>query len=106
VVLIEATIVVNPDSDLSVVKKAVEQSLTQWFDPLHGGADSSGWPFGGTIFYSDVYRAILQIQGVSRLQDNQLNIWLDNQRQPFCRDVPINNGELVYSQGHKISVTY
>jgi predicted phage baseplate assembly protein len=106
VVLIEAQIVVNADSDLSVVKKAVEQALTTWFDPLKGGADGTGWPFGGTIFYSDVYRVILQVPGVARLQDNQLVIWLDNQRQAFCRDVPVNNGELVYSQGHKISVSY
>ena len=105
-VLVEATIVVNPDSDLSVVKKGVEQALTLWFDPLKGGADSTGWPFGGTIFYSDVYRVVLTVPGVARLQDNQLNIWLDNQRQPFCRDVPINSGELVYSTGQTITVTY
>jgi predicted phage baseplate assembly protein len=105
-VLIEATILVKTDSDLSVVKKAVEQALITWFHPLKGGSEGTGWPFGGTIFYSDVYRVVLQVPGVSRLQDNQLVIWLDNQRQPFCRDVPINNGELVYSQGHKISVTY
>jgi predicted phage baseplate assembly protein len=105
-VLIEASIVVTPDSDLSVVKQAVVLQLTQWFDPLQGGPYKTGWPFGGTIFYSDVYRVILGVTGVSRLQDNQLNIWLDNQRQTFCRDVPIINGELVYSQGHTISVTY
>jgi predicted phage baseplate assembly protein len=104
-VLIEATIVVSPDFDLSVVKLAVEQALTTWFDPLKGGADGTGWPFGGTIYYSDVYRAILQ-PGVARLQNNQLVVWLDNQRQAFCRDVPINDGELVYSQGHTITVTY
>jgi predicted phage baseplate assembly protein len=106
VVLIEAVIVVTPDSDLSVVKKAVELALTLWFDPLKGGADGTGWPFGGTIFYSDVYRVILQVPGVARLQNNQLVVWLDNQRQPFCRDVPINNGELAYSLGHNISVSY
>jgi predicted phage baseplate assembly protein len=105
-VLIEARIVVNQDADLSVVKKAVEQALTTWFDPLKGGTDGTGWPFGGTIFYSGVYRVILDVPGVARIQDNQLVIWLDNQRQTFCRDVPINEGELVYSQGHNISVSY
>jgi hypothetical protein len=53
-----------------------------------------------------VYRVILQVPGVARLQNNQLVIWLDNQRQTFCRDVPINPGELVYSTGHNISVSY
>lgn len=105
-VQIDANIVVKPDSDLSVVKKAVEQALTAWFHPLTGGADGTGWPFGGTIFYSDVYRVILQIPGVARLLDNQLVIWLDKQRQDFCRDVPLNDGELTYSLAHQISVSY
>lgn len=105
-VQIDANIVVKPDSDLSVVKKAVEKALTAWFHPLTGGADGTGWPFGGTIFYSDVYRVILQIPGVARLLDNQLVIWLDKQRQDFCRDVPLNDGELTYSLAHQISVSY
>jgi predicted phage baseplate assembly protein len=105
-VLIEAQVVVNPDSDLSVVKTAVVQALTTFFDPLKGGNDGSGWPFGGTIFYSDVYRVVLKVPGVSRFLDNQLVVWLDNQRQTFCRDVSINPGELVYSTGHNISVSY
>lgn len=105
-VLIEAQIVVNPNSDLSTVKTAVEQALTTFFDPLNGGNDGTGWPFGGTIFYSDLYRVILQVTGVLRLLDNQLVVWLDNQRQTFCRDVPINSGELVYSLEHNISVSY
>ncbi|MFL6312764.1 MAG: putative baseplate assembly protein [Terriglobales bacterium] len=105
-VQIDANIVVKPDSDLSVVKKAVEQALTGWFHPLTGGADGTGWLFGGTIFYSDVYRVILQIPGVARLLDNQLVIWLDKQRQDFCRDVPLNDGELTYSLAHQISVSY
>jgi predicted phage baseplate assembly protein len=105
-VQIDASIVVKPDSDLSVVKKAIEQALTAWFHPLTGGADGTGWPFGGTIFYSDVYRVILQIPGVARLLDNQLVIWLDKQRQDFCRDVPLNDGELTYSLAHQISVSY
>ena len=105
-VQIDANIVVKPDSDLSVVKKAVEQALAGWFHPLTGGADGTGWPFGGTIFYSDVYRVVLQIPGVARLLDNQLVIWLDKQRQDFCRDVPLNDGELTYSLAHQISVSY
>ncbi|OLB36162.1 MAG: putative baseplate assembly protein [Acidobacteria bacterium 13_2_20CM_57_17] len=104
-VRIEANVVVAPNADLSEVKKGVEQALTRWFHPLTG-ADGQGWPFGGTIFYSDVYRVILSVAGVSRLQDNQLVIWLDNERQPFCRDVPISTGELLYALGHQISVTY
>jgi hypothetical protein len=105
-VMVEAILIVAANADLSIVKKAVEASLTTFFHPLTGGTDGQGWPFGGTIFYSDVYRRVLDVDGVLRVQDNQLVIWLDNQRQQFCRDVPIQPGELLYSTGHQLSVTY
>jgi predicted phage baseplate assembly protein len=105
-VRVEAILVVAPNADLSEVKNGVTTALTTFFHPLNGGADGQGWPFGGTIYYSDVYRRILDVPGVSRIQDNQLVVFLDNQRQQFCRDVPINPGELLYSTGHPISVTY
>lgn len=105
-VKIEVILTVAPNADLSEVKNDVEAALTSFLHPLTGGADGQGWPFGGTIFYSDIYRRILDVPGVARIQDNQLVVWLDNQRQTFCRDVPINPGELVYSNGHQVSVTY
>ena len=105
-VQVEALIVVAPNADLSVVKKSVETALTTFFHPLNGGPDGQGWPFGGTIFYSDVYRRVLDVDGVLRVQDSQMVIWLDNQRQQFCRDVSIQPGELLYSTGHQLSVTY
>jgi predicted phage baseplate assembly protein len=103
---VQAQIVVNPGADLSETKAAVFAALTTYFDPLGGGDDGTGWPFGGTVYYSNVYRVILSIPGVSRIQNNNLVIWLDNLAQQFCRDVPINAGELVYSNGHQLTVTY
>ena len=105
-VQIEADIIVRPEADLSEVKRGVEQSLTQYFHPLKGGELGTGWEFGGEIFYSNVYRTMLQTPGIARLRDNQLLIWLDDERQTFCRDVPINEGELLFSEGHNIKVSY
>lgn len=105
-VRVEADIVVRPEDDLSQVKREVEQRLTTYFHPLRGGERGEGWEFGGEIFYSDVYRTVLQTEGVARIRDNQLEIILDDERQTFCRDVPIGTGELVYSDGHDIRVSY
>jgi hypothetical protein len=82
--------------------------LNNFFDPLKGGVDETGWPFGGQIYYSDVYRTIIQTPGIQRIQDNQLLILLDDQLQTFCRDVPINKGELLYNDpaGHEVDVAY
>jgi predicted phage baseplate assembly protein len=105
-VKIEADIVVRQDADLAEVQHAIEDNLTRYFHPLKGGENGNGWEFGGEIFYSDVYRVVLQTPGVSRIRENQLLIWLDDERQIFCRDVPIGQGELLYSEGHEIRVSY
>jgi uncharacterized phage protein gp47/JayE len=105
-VRIEADIVVHRSADLSVVKHEVEEALTRWFHPLDGGDEGSGWPFGGEIFYSSIYRVLLQVEGVARIRENQLLILLDGERQTFCRDVPIRTGELLYTDGHDIRVAY
>lgn len=105
---IQVQLVVDPSFDLATVKNTVLSNLMTFFDPLLGGTDGTGWPFGGTVFYSDVYRVIIQTPGVQRIQDNQLLIFLDDQLQTFCRDVPINKGELLYNDplGHEVDVSY
>jgi len=107
-VKVQVQIVVFPSYDLSTVQNAVQQNLTTFFDPLKGGNEGTGWPFGGEIYYSDIYRVIISTDGVQRVLDNQLLVLLDNVLQQFCRDVPINQGELLYSDpnGHEVDVSY
>jgi len=110
---IQVELIVAAGSDLATVKNAVQANLVLFFSPLQGGntqpgVAGTGWPFGGEIYYSDVYRVIIQTPGVQRIQDNQLLIYLDDQLQTFCRDVAINQGELLYSDpnGHVVDVSY
>ena len=63
--------------------------------PLTGGDDGGGWPFGGAIYSSSLFRVLLAVPGVARLRDNQVEVILDGERQTFCRDVELNRGELI-----------
>ena len=105
---VQVQLVVDPSFDLATVKNTVQSNLTTFFDPLKGGTDATGWPFGGTVYYSDVYRVIIQTPGVTRIKDNQLLILLDDQMQTFCRDVSIKKAELLYNDpnGHEVDVSY
>jgi predicted phage baseplate assembly protein len=105
-VRIEADVIAKASGDLAEVKHGIEAALSRFLHPLTGGEDGQGWPFGGTIFYSDVYRVLLQVPNALRLRDNQLVIWLDEERQTFCRDVEIGQGELIWNDGHDIKVAY
>jgi predicted phage baseplate assembly protein len=104
-VRVEATVLARGSADLGTVRAAVEDALTRYFHPLTGGEDGQGWPAGGDIFYSLVYRTVLDADpGVARIEE--LFIWLDEEEQPFCRDVPIQPDALLYSDGHDIQVRY
>ncbi len=105
-VTVEAEVVVKPDADLGEVKQAVEARLVDYFHPLRGGERGGGWEFGRDIFYSSVYRVILETPGVDRVLDSQLVLYLDETRHQFCRDVPLEEGVLLYSESHRISVAY
>jgi predicted phage baseplate assembly protein len=105
-VRVEVDVIARPQHDLAVVKRGVEDALTGYFHPLTGGDDDTGWPFGQTIFFSRVYQTILGVPGVDRIKDNQLVIFLDGVAQPFCRDAPINVGELLTSDTHEVTTSY
>lgn len=102
---IQGAVIVRPEADLSEVQKSIVDSLTKYFHPLTGGDNQQGWTFGQTIYFSKIYRVVLDIPGVDRFQDQPV-IYLDDERQPLCQDVQIGTGELLYSDLHDIQVAY
>ena len=115
-VRVHAQLVINDDADLADVKAAALDNLNLYFHPLLGGEDSDwtkaegdpersggGWPFGGAIYYSLLYRRLL-FNGVKRIES--LQIELDGEAMPECKDVDIGLGILLESDEHDIDVSY
>ena len=105
-VRVVADVVVLPDADPAQVRQALADALVTYLHPLRGGDDAQGWPFGGTIYSSALFRVVLGVPGVARIRDNQLTVELDEERQPFCRDVEIGTGELIEPLDPDLRVTY
>jgi predicted phage baseplate assembly protein len=105
-VRVVADIVVAPDADLAQVRRAAVEAVVGFLHPLHGGDDGQGWPFGGTIYSSALFRVVLGVPGVSRIRDNQLTVELDEERAPFCRDVELGVGELIEPLDPDLTVSY
>jgi hypothetical protein len=55
----------NPDADETRLRQAIEARLYKFLNPLTGGADGKGWPFGRELFESDVYQCL---QGMPNVQ--------------------------------------
>jgi hypothetical protein len=52
---------------MSEVERAARQRLAAFLDPIDGGPDGKGWPFGRRIWPSDIYRIVSAIPGVDRI---------------------------------------
>lgn len=97
-----AEVLALPTADVAEVKNAIQGSLTDYFHPLNGGEDGHGWPFGGDVYLSLVYRRILELNGVQRIQRLELSI--DGEPVPECTDVALPEDTLLYSTDHEILV--
>ena len=115
-VIVRATMVATDTADLAEIKSTALESLELYFDPINGGEKSDptievgelgrsggGWPFGGDIYYSLLYRRLL-FDGVKRIVS--LEIEVDGEVYPECRDVPVNAGILLTSGIHEIEIDY
>jgi predicted phage baseplate assembly protein len=103
-VRVQAEVIASGEADLAEVKRSLTDDLLTYFHPLKGGEDGFGWPFGGDVFFSLVYRRVLAVPGVRRIQELILEI--DGEKQPFCRDVPIEPGALIFSTEHEVLTIY
>jgi hypothetical protein len=103
-VMIQGQATAQNTADLAELNDAIATALLTYLHPLTGGDDGTGWPFGGTIYYSRVFQLIMNIPGVQSIQT--LTISLDGQAQPMCTDVSISPDSLVYSTSHNVQVNY
>lgn len=101
---VEAKIIAEDDSDSSTVKNAVDKNLIDFFHPLYGGLGGEGWPFGGDIYYSDVYKIVMDTKGVERV--DSIIIYKDDEQQDECKNIEIAGNNLLYSEEHDLDVDY
>jgi len=64
-VAVRAQLRAAPGADQAEVEAEVLVRLYRFLNPLTGGPDGKGWPFGRDLFLSDVYQCL---QGISNVQ--------------------------------------
>jgi len=85
----------------TLIKAAVERVLDVFFDPLSGGPDGQGWPFGRSIYRSEVLQVLDETPDVDHVLDMEL---IDEDGQPSCGNLCLRPLELVDAQPHQIEV--
>ena len=59
-----ASVGANPDD----VRQALEDRLYAFLNPITGGTDGKGWPFGRDLFLADLMAVLLPVRGVDFLR--------------------------------------
>jgi predicted phage baseplate assembly protein len=77
-----------------------QAALDAFFDPLTGGPDGSGWPFGRGVLQTDVRELLANLPGV--LFVDVLNITSEGGAR--CDNLALCPTDLVASQAHQITV--
>lgn len=68
-VIVEASIVVERQANADQVRERVLRRITEHLDPLNGGPDGGGWPFGRDLYLSEMQSIVQSVPGVEYAQD-------------------------------------
>jgi predicted phage baseplate assembly protein len=93
-VVVEAWVSLDPDLERAGVLSRAGDALTTYLDPLRGGENGAGWPFGGALRHTSLVRRLLSVDGV--LAVSQLSLTVDGVRLPSCADHAIPPNTLVW----------
>jgi predicted phage baseplate assembly protein len=69
---VSATVAAKQIGLSGIVKTAVTDALNQFFHPLYGGPDGRGWPFGRSVYLSDVAKLLEGVEGVDYVRQLEL----------------------------------
>ncbi|WP_284741591.1 putative baseplate assembly protein [Amycolatopsis sp. RTGN1] len=93
-IAVEARVVLDADQDRAAVLARAADAVTTYLDPLRGGENGGGWPFGGAVRHTPLVRRLLAVDGV--LAVSGLSLTADGLRLPPCTDHAIPPNDLVW----------
>lgn len=100
-VTVQAQVQAQSGANRAAVQNAVVAALDRFLDPLVGGPDGSGWPFGRDVYRSEIMRVIDEVPGVDYVASMEL---IGDDGQPQCGNVCLSPTWLVAAGAHQITV--
>jgi predicted phage baseplate assembly protein len=100
-VRVEGRLVADPDSDLGAVVRDAIAAVNRYLDPVVGGEDGQGWPFGAPVRHAALLRRLLgTVAGLRAVPS--LNLVVDGRRLPPCADHVIAPHGLPFPDSHEL----
>jgi predicted phage baseplate assembly protein len=105
-IAVEARVRVKPGIYMELVAANIKTRLYQFVNPVCGGPKGQGWPFGRSLFASDLLSLVQNTADVEYIEDVKFFSvdWATGQRQeiPEKLKVPVNG--LICSAEHRVEV--
>jgi hypothetical protein len=106
-ITVVAQLVAKSRARADTVQTAAAAAVYAFLNPLTGGSDGKGWPFGRTVHAAEVFGVLQKVDGVDVVDDVRLfgaNPVTGERGQPASKvDLPPDS--LVFSYEHQIRVT-
>lgn len=101
-VKVTAKIRIDPRMGAETVRVQALEALRKFLDPLTGGDDGKGWPFGRTVYGSEIFSVIEGVAGVICVDQVSLS---GKSCDSSLRDrITLRKTGLVYSGEHEIAI--
>lgn len=98
---VQAEVQAQAGVNKAVLQTDVVAALNKFLDPLQGGPDGAGWPFGRDVYRSEIMRVIDEVPGVDYVASLAL---VGEDGQPQCGNVCLGPTWLVEAGNHQITV--
>ena len=98
---VRASLTFAATADKSNVIRQTLSELDKFFDPIYGGEQEQGWPFGGVVYNNAVVRRLLE--RVDKLEAvSTLNLMIDSETLPACSDYTLPANTLLWPDTHEL----
>lgn len=92
-------------ADPERVRQDVERRLYRFLNPLIGGPDGRGWPFGRPLYPSDIYACLQSVSGIEYIESLQLyQVSSSGSRTEISGKLDVPGHGLVASAAHLVNV--
>ncbi|MFH1084618.1 MAG: putative baseplate assembly protein, partial [Chloroflexota bacterium] len=75
-VRVAAQVVARPGADEERLQRDIVAALNRFVNPLRGGPEGTGWPFGRELYLSDLYACIQRVDGLLNVREIEM-YWVD-----------------------------
>jgi predicted phage baseplate assembly protein len=105
-VTVAATLTAKSRTQPERLRAEALSALYRYFNPLTGGPDGDGWPFGRPVQGGDVFAVLQRLPGTELVDDVRLFAAdpLTGQRGDRVQRIELNRNALVFSFGHQVRV--